>query len=52
MALELIFFKSKIGALGLDRNTLESFVLQCSIMNIPFIYLGFSIGGNSTKATF
>ncbi|XP_068487111.1 uncharacterized protein [Phaseolus vulgaris] len=52
--LRINFFKSKIGALGVDRNVLEMFseILNCSIMNILFVYLGLPIGGNSAKASF
>jgi len=52
--LRINFFKSKIGALGVDRNVLEMFyeILNCSIMNISFVYLGLPIGGNSAKASF
>ena len=39
--LRVNFFKRKIGVVGVNRIMLDSFseVLQCSIMNIPFIYL-------------
>ena len=52
--LKINFFKSKIGAIGVDKNVLEMFseVLHCTIMNLPFVYLGFPIGGNPSKANF
>jgi len=48
--LSINFFKRKIGAIGVDRNVLEMFleILNCSIMNIPFIFLGLPIGGTSS----
>ena len=38
----------------MDTNMLEMLyeVLRCSIMNLPFVYLGLSIGGNPSKAEF
>jgi len=40
--LRVNFHKSKIGAVGVDMNSLDLFseVLQCNIMNIPFTFLG------------
>jgi len=52
--LKINFFKSKISVFGVDRNVLDMFseILNCSIVNIPFVYLGLSIRGNSSKASF
>jgi len=52
--LSINFFKRKIGAIGVDRNVLDMFleILNCSIMNIPFIFLGLPIGGTSSESSF
>jgi len=48
------FFKSKIGAIGVDRYEVKMYleILHCSLMNIPFTYLGLTIGGNPSRCSF
>lgn len=48
------FHKSRIGGVGVVNNSLLSFasMLNCSLMQLPFIYLGLPIGGNPRRCRF
>ena len=52
--LKVNFHKSKIGAIGVDRNEVKLYseILHCSLMDIPFTYLGVTIGGNPSRCSF
>jgi len=52
--LRVNFHKSKIGAIGVDRYEVKMYlnILHCSIMEIPFTYLGLHIGGNQSRCSF
>lgn len=48
------FHKSKVGELGIDKGELDRYskILNCRIINVPFIYLGIIVGKNPTKQIF
>jgi len=52
--LKVNFYKSKIGAIGVDRYEVKMYseILHCSLMDIPFTYLGLPIGGNPSRCSF
>jgi len=52
--LKVNFYKSKIGAIGVERNEVKMYsdILHCSLMDIPFTYLGLTIGGNPSRYAF
>jgi len=43
--------KSKLGGVGVKQISIQHFatILNCEVMAIPFVYLGFSIGGCHKK---
>jgi len=45
--LEINFYKTKLGRCGIDHSIMNAFldVLNCKKMEIPFTYLGVSVGG-------
>jgi len=49
--LKINFTKSKIVGLGVKDNVLHKFseILNCSIMEVPFKYLGVPVGANHIK---
>lgn len=51
LGLKVNFFKSKLGAIGINDSELDGFtmVLNCSTMKLPFTYLGMPLGGNPRK---
>nr|KYP36281.1 Putative ribonuclease H protein At1g65750 family [Cajanus cajan] len=51
--LKVNFYKSRLGAVGVDRHTLERYVdlLNCKLMTIQFTYLGLPIGATARKAS-
>jgi len=51
--LRVNFYKSKIGAIGVDRYEVKMYseILHCSLMDIPFKYLGLPIGGNPSRCS-
>ena len=53
-SLKVNFHKSKIGAIVVDRNEVKLYseILHCSLMDIPFTYLGLTIGGNPSRCAF
>jgi len=52
LGLKVNFLKIQIWGLGVHEQTLLRFsdVMSCSIMTIPFTYLGLPLGGNPDKA--
>jgi len=52
--LRVNFFKSKIGAIEVDRYEVKMYseILHCNLMDIPFTYLGLPIGGNPSRCSF
>jgi len=52
--LKVNFYKSKIGAIGVDRYEVKMYsaIFHCSLMDIPFTYLGLPIGGNPSRCSF
>ena len=52
--LKVNFHKSKIGAIGVDRYEVKMYseILHCSLMDIPFTYLGLPIRGNQARCSF
>ena len=52
--LRVNYHKSKIGAIGVDRFEVKTYseILHCSLMDIPFTYLGLPIGGNPSRCSF
>ncbi|XP_068485032.1 uncharacterized protein [Phaseolus vulgaris] len=52
--LRVNFHKSKIGAIGVDKYEVKMYseILHCSLMDIPFTYLGLPIGGNQARCSF
>jgi len=54
LGLKVNFHKSKIGAIVVDRNEVKLYseILHCSIMDVPFTYLGLTIGGNPSRCAF
>ena len=52
--LRVNYFKSKLGAIGVDSYEVKLYseILHCSIMEIPFTYLGLTIGGNPSRCSF
>jgi len=46
-SLEINFYKTKLGRCGIDHSIMNAFldVLNCKKMEIPFTYLGVSVGG-------
>lgn len=52
--LRVNFHKSKIGTIGVDRYEVKMYskILHCSLMDIPFTYLGLTIGGNPSRCCF
>ena len=52
--LKVNFHKSKIGAIGVDMYEVKMYsgILHCSLMDIPFTYLGLPIGGNQARCSF
>jgi len=52
--LRVNFHKSKIGVIGVDRNLVNMYseILHCSLMELPFSYLGLPVGGNPSRCSF
>jgi len=52
--LKVNFYKSKIGAIEVDRNEVKMYseILHCSLIDIPFTYLGLTIRGNPSRCSF
>jgi len=52
--LRVNYHKSKIDAIGVDRHEVKMYseILHCSLMDIPFTYLGLPIGGNPSRCSF
>jgi len=48
--LRVNFHKSKFETLGVDKNEFKKYsqALNCNIMEVPFKYLGETVGGNPT----
>jgi len=46
--LKINFQKSRLAGINVERNSLLCYEksLNCSLMRIPFIYLGMEVGGN------
>lgn len=51
--LRVNFFKSSMASLNVEMRLIQVFanILNCKIMEIPFIYLGLLVGSNSRKLT-
>nr|KYP38922.1 Putative ribonuclease H protein At1g65750 family [Cajanus cajan] len=49
--LKVNFNKSKFGSIGLDGDHMERYenLLKCTLMNLPFTYLGLPIGVNPRR---
>ena len=52
--LKVNFYKSKIDAIGVHRNEVKMYseILHCSLIDIPFTYLGLTIRGNPSRCSF
>jgi len=52
--LRVNFHKSKIGAIGIDRDVMNTYseILHCSLMELHFTYLGLPVGGNPSRCSF
>jgi len=52
--LKVNFHKSKIGSIGIHLRKVERFsaILNCSIMKVPFKYLGIPVGANHRRIEF
>jgi len=52
--LRVNFHKSKIGAIGVHRNVVNMYseIIHCSLMDLPFTYLGIPISGNPSRSSF
>ena len=52
--LKINFHKSKVGSVGISH--LDRFIyfkcLNCCLMDIPFKYLGITVGGNPRRSEF
>jgi len=53
-SLRVNFHKSKQGAIGVDRFEVKMYyeIIHCSLMDLPFTYLGLPIGGNPSRCSF
>ena len=51
VALKVSFYKSKLGGVVVDCHALRILVacLNCNLMEVPFTFLGISVGANPRK---